>query len=52
LRGTGLGLTSAYAIVKQHGGHLTIKSDPGDGTTVELFLPVWPANATDGTGID
>jgi len=38
-QGTGLGLTIAADIVKNHGGTLTIDSTPGQGTTVRV---VWP----------
>jgi PAS domain S-box-containing protein len=37
--GTGLGLASAYGIAKNHGGLITIDSEPGEGTTVSLVLP-------------
>lgn len=36
----GLGLSVAYAIVKQHYGSMTIESKPGKGTTVNLFFPL------------
>jgi PAS domain S-box-containing protein len=39
-RGSGLGLSMCYGIVKQHGGDLRIQSTPGSGTTVELVLPI------------
>ncbi len=38
-RGTGLGLSMIYGFAKQSGGDVTIHSEPGAGTTVELYLP-------------
>ncbi len=37
--GTGLGLTTAYSIVKKHGGHLRVRSRVGLGTTFFIYLP-------------
>jgi two-component system, cell cycle sensor histidine kinase and response regulator CckA len=38
-KGTGLGLATAYGIIKQHQGWIEVKSTVGGGTTFTLFLP-------------
>jgi two-component system, cell cycle sensor histidine kinase and response regulator CckA len=38
-RGTGLGLASAYGIIQNHGGAITVSSQEGKGTTFSIFLP-------------
>ena len=42
--GSGLGLTSAFSIVKKHEGLLTVDSSEGSGTTFTLFLPASPSS--------
>jgi PAS domain S-box-containing protein len=45
-RGTGLGLASAYGVIRNHGGLIEVNSTPGEGTTFTIHLP-----ATDHTVI-
>ncbi len=44
-KGSGLGLTSAYSIIKNHSGHLAVDSQMGAGTTFTVYLPATEAVA-------
>ena len=48
--GTGLGLSTALALVRDHGGHLGVDSDPGRGTSVRLLLPAIATPSGAGAG--
>ena len=38
-KGTGLGLSIVYGMVRQSGGDVLIRSSPGRGTEIEIYLP-------------
>lgn len=45
-KGTGLGLSMVYGFAKQSGGHVTIDSEHGQGTTVKLYFPRYSGTET------
>ncbi|MCE6978905.1 response regulator [Pseudomonas frederiksbergensis] len=51
-QGTGLGLSMIYGFSKQSGGHVSIHSEVGKGTTVNLFLPRFSGELLQDTRVD
>jgi len=51
-RGVGLGLASAYGIIKEHGGTINVASKAGQGTTFNIYLPVSDKKIVKDTTVD
>jgi PAS domain S-box-containing protein len=48
-KNSGMGLATAYGIVKQHGGFIHVYSEVGQGTLFRTYLPVGPAQPSEGS---
>jgi PAS domain S-box-containing protein len=49
-KGTGLGLAMVYGVMKNHGGHVNVSTEPGVGTTFDIYIPASGKPATTETG--